>query len=141
MSGIIFLVLRGLMAVVLYAFLSWALYTIWHDLRTQTDLIRARKIPKITLSVTNTLEDQPHTFEASEILVGRSQTCTYQVPNETVSSAHARLSYHHNQWWAEDLKSTNGTYLNDERIYIPTVVISGDDLRCGQVNISVNIEE
>jgi pSer/pThr/pTyr-binding forkhead associated (FHA) protein len=141
MSGILYLILRGLLAAVLYAFLIWALYTIWQDLRTQTTMIRSRKIPAITLAVTNTLDDQSLTFITSEVLVGRSTASTYQVRNETVSSNHARLSYHSNQWWVEDLRSTNGTFLNDERIYTPTVIINGDDLRCGQVNIQVNIEQ
>jgi pSer/pThr/pTyr-binding forkhead associated (FHA) protein len=104
-------------------------------------MIRSRKIPAITLAVTNTLDDQSQAFIASEILIGRSPSSTYQVRNETVSSSHARLSYHSNQWWVEDLRSTNGTFLNDERIYTPTVIINGDDLRCGQVNIQVNIEQ
>lgn len=141
MSGILYLILRGLLAVVLYAFLIWALHTVWQDLRTQTTMIRSRKIPTITLAVTNTLEDQSLSFVTSEILIGRSSSSTYQVANETVSSSHARLSYHANQWWVEDLRSTNGTFLNDERIYTPTVIINGDDLRCGQVNIQVNIEQ
>jgi pSer/pThr/pTyr-binding forkhead associated (FHA) protein len=141
MSGLLYLILRGLLAAVLYAFLIWALYTIWQDLRTQTSMIRSRKIPAITLAVTNTLEDQSLSFVASEVLIGRSPSSTYQVRNETVSSNHARLSYHSNQWWVEDLRSTNGTFLNDERIYTPTVIINGDDLRCGQVNIQVNIEQ
>ncbi len=75
------------------------------------------------------------------MIIGRSPNSDYPIANETVSARHARLSYHHNQWWVEDLNSTNGTYLNDERLTFPTVIISGDDLRCGRVNLSIQIEE
>jgi pSer/pThr/pTyr-binding forkhead associated (FHA) protein len=141
MTGIFVLILRILLAAALYAFLFWAVYTIYRDLRIQTELLQARKTPALTLMVTNTLEDQTTLFSVPEIVIGRSPACNYNVQNETVSSMHARLSYHHEQWWAEDLHSTNGTFLNDERISTPAVVMNGDDLRCGQVNIRIQIEE
>jgi pSer/pThr/pTyr-binding forkhead associated (FHA) protein len=61
--------------------------------------------------------------------------------DDTVSARHARLSYHHNQWWVEDLQSRNGTYLNDERVSVPTVIVSGDELRYGQVATLIEIDE
>lgn len=141
MSGILVLVLRVLLALALYGFLGYILYTIWHDLRATSSLLKTRIIPAITLSVTNTLEDQTQAFAIPEILIGRSSSCTYIIRNDTVSSNHARMSYHHDQWWVEDLKSTNGTFINDERIHTPTVIINGDDLRCGQVSVKINLEE
>jgi pSer/pThr/pTyr-binding forkhead associated (FHA) protein len=49
------------------------------------------------------------------------------------------LSYHHNQWWLEDLGSTNGTLLNQEKLTIPTVVISGDEFRCGETRFTITL--
>ena len=141
MSAIIVLVLRFLMALSLYGFLAWALYTIWRDLSTQTALLQSRKTPAITLAVTNMLDEEPASFSIPEIIIGRSPTSAYIIQNETVSSNHARLSFHHNQWWVEDLHSTNGTFVNDEKVASPTVMMSGDDLRCGQVTLRVQIEE
>jgi len=141
MSAILILAVRVLMAICLYAFLAWALYTIWQDLRAQTAILQSRKIPAISMSVTNMLDDQAASFSIPEIILGRSPASTYIIHNETVSSAHARLAYHHEQWWIEDLRSTNGTFLNDEKISTPTVIMSGDELRCGQVNIQIQIED
>lgn len=141
MSGVLVLILRVLLAVALYAFLIWAVYTIYRDLRIQAALLQTRKTPSLTLAVTNTLEDQTALFSVPEVVIGRSPACNYNIQNETVSSMHARLSYHHNQWWVEDLRSTNGTFINDERISTPAVVMSGDDLRCGQVNIQIKIDD
>jgi len=142
MSGIILLVLRILLSAALYAFLGWAVITIWRDLRAQGQSISAPAIPALSLSA---LEQERggemRPVEAPEVIIGRSASSDHPISDETVSARHARLSYHHNQWWVEDLKSTNGTYLNDERVNVPTVMVSGDELRCGQVRMLVAIEE
>jgi pSer/pThr/pTyr-binding forkhead associated (FHA) protein len=93
------------------------------------------------MAVTNMLEDQTTSFSVPEIIIGRSPASSYIIHNETVSSAHARLAYHHEQWWVEDLRSTNGSFLNEERISTPTVIMNGDELRCGQVNIHIQIDD
>lgn len=141
MSGIVFLILRILLALTLYAFLSWAVLMIWRDLRVQGRMISAPLIPLITFSPVGGGSDPPRTMDTAEIYIGRSPNSDYPLSDETVSARHARLSYHHNQWWVEDLKSTNGTFLNDERVTIPTVIVSGDELRCGQVRLNINIDE
>jgi pSer/pThr/pTyr-binding forkhead associated (FHA) protein len=41
------------------------------------------------------------------------------------------LSYHHNQWWLEDLNSANGIQLNQGKLSMPTVVMSDDEFICG----------
>jgi hypothetical protein len=139
MSGIIVLVLRILLAVLLYGFLGWALFTLWRDLRTQSQLLSKPHIPPLTISGQG--EDNPHSFDIPEIIVGRSNNSDYPIQNDTVSARHARLSYHHHQWWVEDMNSMNGTYLNDERVSVATVIVSGDELRCGRVSVMLNIEE
>jgi len=133
MSAPFVLALRLLLALSLYAFLGWTLLTIWRELHAQGSMLAARKIPGITLSVQ--LTDKPttqHYFTQSEILLGRDPHCDVPLLDDTVSMRHARLSYHHGQWWLEDLASTNGTRLNNETLSIPTVIIGGDHILCGK---------
>ena len=140
MSAPFVLALRVLLAVCLYAFLGWTLLTIWRELRTQGTLLAARKIPGIGLNML--LGDQAPVqryFTQSEILLGRDAHCDMSLPDDTVSIRHARLAYHHGQWWLEDLGSTNGTRLNKAEVTIPTVVISGDKIDCGKVTITINL--
>jgi pSer/pThr/pTyr-binding forkhead associated (FHA) protein len=140
MSAPFVLALRVLLALSLYAFLGWALFTIWYELRTHGTLLAARKIPGINLNIQ--IGDQPpsqHYFTQSEILLGRDSHCDLPVPDDTVSVRHARLSYHHGQWWLEDLGSTNGTRLNSYKVSIPTVVINGDFVECGKVSIAIGL--
>ncbi len=139
MSGIVVLVLRILLAVLLYSFLGWALVTIWRDLRMQGQLLSKPVIPELVINKDG--EEESQSFDLPEITIGRSPNNEYSIANDTVSARHARLSYHHNQWWAEDLNSTNGTFLNDERLTFPTVIASGDELRCGKVSLMIRIEE
>lgn len=135
------LIVRILLAGALFAFLLWALATIYNEMRTRMTILQTRKTPAITLAITNTLEDQTASFTTPEVIIGRSMACNFIVNNETVSSQHARLTYHHEQWWVEDMGSTNGTFINEERVTMPAVVMNEDDLRCGQVNIQLLIEE
>jgi pSer/pThr/pTyr-binding forkhead associated (FHA) protein len=141
MTGVVVLILRILLTLCLYGFLIWAVITLWRDLRDQGQQLSAPFIPNLTLALLETAEAQPLSFQAAEIAIGRSQSSDYPLADDTVSARHARLRYHHNQWWIEDLKSTNGTFLNDERVSVPTVVVSGDELRCGQVNLLISIAE
>jgi pSer/pThr/pTyr-binding forkhead associated (FHA) protein len=139
-SGPVLLVLRFLLALGLYAFLAWAFLNLWRDLRQQSALLATRRVPPISLTIASA--DQPpqvRHFKQPEITIGRDPACECPLDEETVSTRHARLSYHHGQWWLEDLDSTNGTLLNQERLSTPTVVISGDEIGCGNARLTVTL--
>jgi pSer/pThr/pTyr-binding forkhead associated (FHA) protein len=140
MSGPVVLFLRLLLTVSLYAFLVWAFSNLWRDIKLQSALLAVRKIPPISLTLS--LPGQVpliRRFIQAEVNIGRDPACELPVDDEAVSARHARLSYHHNQWWLEDLNSTNGTLLNQEKLAIPTVVISGDEFRCGSTLFTVSL--
>ncbi len=138
MTAIIVLILRVFLALALYIFLGWAVFTIWRELRAQSVLVSTQRIPPIMISWVNpngeTINQQ---FSNPEVIIGRDPSCELAVSDEMVSARHARLSYHSNQWWAEDLQSTNGTFLNDERVYTATVLIDGDELHCGMLYFQI----
>lgn len=139
MTGVIVLFLRILAIALLYGFLGWALYTIWSELRFATVNLSARQTPEIKITNLDADDIVGKIFHTNEIIIGRDNNCDFILSDEIVSARHTRLSYHHKQWWVEDLQSTNGTYLNEERIYTSTVIISGDELRCGKINLLITI--
>lgn len=139
MSGFIVLFLRLALAVTLYAFLIWALYTLWRDFRAQTQLVSGREIPVLVLALDQDEGTMDVKFTQPEVIIGRDPSSAFPINDETVSAHHARLSYHKKQWWLEDLHSTNGSFLNDERILSTVVVTSGDIVRCGQAEILVTV--
>jgi pSer/pThr/pTyr-binding forkhead associated (FHA) protein len=139
MSAIIFLVLRILLAVVLYGFLGMAFYTLWRDMKQQGQLFAARQpTPLIITSLADSLA-LTRRFSKPEIILGRELACDLQLDDQTVSLRHARLSYRQNQWWLEDMASTNGTYLNGEVVTAPVVITQGDEIRLGQVGVKISI--
>lgn len=140
MSGLIALALRLLLALALYAFLAWALWTLWRDIRREADRVVSRRAPGISLAVQKAGQlTAVKYFIQPEINMGRDPACDIPVIDETVSARHARLVFHHSQWWLEDLNSTNGTRLNQTRVTTPTVLTSGDEIDLGQVRVTVNI--
>jgi pSer/pThr/pTyr-binding forkhead associated (FHA) protein len=140
MSGPVVLVLRLLLTVSLYAFLVWAFMSLWRDIKLQSSIMAARFIPPINLTFArdNQISQMRH-FVQAEVTIGRDPACEFPVEDDAISARHARLSYHHNQWWLEDLGSTNGTLINHEKLAIPTVVISGDEFRCGGTSITITL--
>ena len=140
MSGPVVFVLRLLLTASLYAFLAWALTCLWRDIRLQSALLATRKIPPISLTLARDGQVvHIRRFIQAEVTIGRDPACECPVEDEAVSARHARLSFHHNQWWLEDLDSTNGTTLNQEKLGLPTVVISGDEFGCGSTLFTISL--
>ncbi len=64
------------------------------------------------------------------ILVGRSSEAT-PLTDYTVSRRHAELKRSGRSWMLDDLRSANGTYLNEKRLERPTRLKDGDKIRMG----------
>jgi pSer/pThr/pTyr-binding forkhead associated (FHA) protein len=141
MSGIVLLILRILMAASLYAFLGLALYLLWRDLQQQSRQFTSTQPPVLTLIRSNDEEPVPYRFTVPEFIIGRDPACDFVLEDSTVSAEHSRLSFRQGHWWVEDLRSTNGTYLNDEPISAPLVITNGDEIRCGQVVLTIIVGE
>jgi len=142
MSAVLLLGLRILSAAALYGFIGWTLYLLWHSLQRETDFLSSRKVPPLSLTIhTSGESSQILHFSQSDIVIGRDPECDILIDDATASARHARLTYHHNQWWLEDLQSTNGTRLNGETVQTTTIVVNGDTIQCGQTVISVKLEE
>lgn len=141
LSASILLALRLLMALALYGFLGWCFLTMWRDLQQQAQSASKQHVPPllITLQGANGTSEELR-FTAPEIIIGRHPSCEWVLQNETVSSRHARLVYHHDQWWLEDLDSRNGTFLNNQPLNAPAVLTDQDIIRCGQVSFSLAFE-
>jgi pSer/pThr/pTyr-binding forkhead associated (FHA) protein len=140
MSGPIVLVLRALLAVSLYAFLAWALFSLWRDIKQQGDLLATRRTPPITVSINHgDAGTQVRHFVQPEVTIGRDPACECPVEDDAISARHARLSYHHNHWWLEDLNSTNGVQLNQDKLITPTVVITDDEFSCGDTRFIISL--
>ncbi len=139
--GLLLVGLRVLAVLALYAFLVGALLTLWRDLvKHQANTLRP-PVAEIKIAFADHARFGEHVFQQPKITLGRAPNCDCMIDNGTVSTEHARLSYHHSQWWLEDLSSRNGTFLNQTRIEVPTVIIDGDEIRCGEVEFTFSVEQ
>jgi pSer/pThr/pTyr-binding forkhead associated (FHA) protein len=66
------------------------------------------------------------------VTFGRGSDCTMPLGDEYVSTQHARLVLHDGQWYVEDLGSTNGTYVGNERLTRPSPVGARSRVRLGK---------
>ncbi len=64
-------------------------------------------------------------------VIGRGRDCDLDLAREQVSRQHARIEGTHGSLIIEDLGSTNGTFVNLERITTPVPVIPGDRIHLG----------
>lgn len=142
MIATLVLLLRLLLAVALYAFLGWALWNLLREFKQQGDKLAKQKKPIISISSKIDKEKESvRPFAQPQIMIGRDTNCDLSVMDEALSAHHARLTHHHGQWWLEDLNSTNGTFLNGEKLTTPAVVITGDLFKCGNTVFGIQVED
>jgi two-component system, cell cycle response regulator len=70
-------------------------------------------------------------LEGASYIIGRDTDADLVVPRSAVSRQHGRLFRdEQSQWWVEDLKSTNGTFVNEQRVTAVRLA-EGDLVRFG----------
>lgn len=74
---------------------------------------------------------------SSAALLGRAPTCSLVLDDDYASNKHARIFPQQGGWWVEDLGSTNGTYVDGERITAPVELTPGRQVRIGQTVIEL----
>jgi pSer/pThr/pTyr-binding forkhead associated (FHA) protein len=71
------------------------------------------------------------------VTLGRGDDCTLVLADDYASNHHARLILTDQGWTVEDLGSTNGTYLDKERITRPTRVPLNTPIRIGTTSMEL----
>jgi hypothetical protein len=66
------------------------------------------------------------------LLIGRGTDAAIRLDDDYVSTRHARIVASGDQWFVEDLGSTNGTYVGSRRITQPTALGLGSQVRIGK---------
>jgi pSer/pThr/pTyr-binding forkhead associated (FHA) protein len=93
-----------------------------------------------TLKLSNMFDNSSKLFSSPEIYIGRDGNANFIVNDDSVSNIHNRIFWKEHAFWIEDLNSTNGTFLNDEKLVSPVTLYSGDIIKCGTIEIEVEIE-
>jgi pSer/pThr/pTyr-binding forkhead associated (FHA) protein len=92
----------------------------------------ARGAPQRLLVTGGSLAGTSIGLADQQITIGRANDATLVLSDDYASSRHARLFPQNGQWIVEDLGSTNGTYLDRQKVTQPTPVPSGVPIRIGK---------
>ncbi len=97
---------------------------------------RAKGMPT-TLRITQGKQAGLTMALGESLLIGRSADCQLILDDDYTSTRHARIYATPRGPMVEDLGSTNGTYLNNERIAAPIPFTTNDTLRIGRTLLVV----
>jgi hypothetical protein len=145
---LLLLLLRLLLAAVLYLFLGAVLYFLWRNLRRSQEVesVAPRRYGQLVVVEVPEEEETQEALPVGATLplqpvtsLGRSVINTVIIPDVYASAEHALLTYRGGQWWLEDRGSRNGTTLNAAVINGPTVVSAGDIVGIGRVQMKLEI--
>ncbi len=139
--SIFLLIIRLLMIAALYAFIGWTVYTLWIEVYRRQENHENFSIPPLKVKYTDEQGEKIQFITQPLAFIGREPGCDIIILDHSVSSRQARLSYHQNQWWVEDLNSTNGTFLNRDLLTQPAVLITDDLISCGSADLIIKIEK
>ena len=141
--------LKYLFLIVLYIFVFRAVRAVYMELRPATARRAAparspapspskspkgkgKKIPTRASVVEGTAHKGKSFSLANELTIGRADKCSLVLDDAYVSQMHARIYPRGEQVVVEDLGSTNGTYLNRQRLTSPAELQRGDQVKIGK---------
>lgn len=88
----------------------------------------SRLAPRLVIQ-NGPLQGQEYIIRKSTTLLGRDETCDITLADQLVSRRHCHLTWDGVYCAVEDLRSTNGTFVNDQRLVEPHILRSGDAIR------------
>ena len=133
--GIVFIIL-------LYVIIYYALKIMYKDVKTGG---KARNnssgirygIEVIQTGVNSTLEQGSVVPIRGIITLGRKPENTIVLTEPFVSGNHAKIYAKNNNLYVEDLNSTNGIYVNDEKVEGKIKLTTGDEIKIGSAIFTV----
>jgi len=76
-------------------------------------------------------------LDDAPLLIGRGSDAAIRLDDDYVSTRHARIAMSNEQWFVEDLGSTNGTYIGSQRLSQPTTLQLGSKVRIGKTTLEL----
>ena len=73
----------------------------------------------------------------ASMVIGRAPEAELRLDDTFASSQHARIFGRNGSWYVEDLGSTNGTFVNEQKLMGPAMIQPGDSIRIGQTTMEI----
>ena len=96
-----------------------------------------RSGPKALIVTGGALAGTRIALDGRPIMLGRADDSTLVLDDDYASTRHARILQSGDDWYVEDLGSTNGTYLDRNKVSGPTRVPPGTPIRIGKTVIEL----
>ena len=146
--AIISSVTKYIFIIIIYIFIYAIIKMIFLDIRKINKSDQARAVPKgvsylelvtkkskLYFNVENV-----YLLNKSVMVIGRNPACDIFIDDLYMSSKHAQLWTKGGEWYLGDMGSTNGTFVNGERLDRRAVALdSGDRIRVGQLEFTAVI--
>ncbi len=85
---------------------------------------------------------QKFALRNNKVKIGRDPSNQVVIPDDTFTSRHhAWITFEENDFWLEDLGSTNGTLLNGHPVVKRQVLSAGDKIRVGHTELTFEVEK
>lgn len=128
-------ILKYIFVFVVFYFIYSIIRIIYYDVRTT---LKKEQESNTYLNLININDGfsfmvQEYYFLGEDNTIGRDERNTISINDRYLSKFHARILQDEDMYFLEDLKSANGTYLNDERIIDAIELKSGDIIRIGSL--------
>ena len=75
--------------------------------------------------------------DGTPLLIGRGPDAAIRLDDDYVSTRHARIGVSGDTWYVEDLGSTNGTYIGNQRLTQATAIQLGTQVRIGKTTLEL----
>ena len=79
-------------------------------------------------------------IDKKEITLGRDPESDIYLPSSMASRHHALIYVRNSQVYVEDLRSSNGTFVRDQKVVMPVLITPEDPVKMGDVNLKVIYE-
>ncbi|HEU0168191.1 MAG TPA: FHA domain-containing protein [Chloroflexota bacterium] len=142
---VLLFLLRVAFLVLLYVFLIAVVRVAWGGLRRTAEAREAVAAPSslvrlLVLAAHDGLANRAFDLWSSATL-GRAPDNTIVLPDGSVSAHHAAVRQQSGQWFIEDLRSTNGTAVNDNWVSGSAPLYPGDTIRLGEVVLRLEVDD
>ncbi|MDQ3448609.1 MAG: FHA domain-containing protein [Chloroflexota bacterium] len=129
-------IVRITFVILLYLFFAALLRVLWRDLRT-TVATSGRSLGRLVVVASPEGRPTPGASIPLDAItsLGRDVNNSITVEDSFVSAEHALLTFRGRAWYLEDRGSTNGTYVNGQRVAGVAPLGYGDEVQLGQVRL------
>jgi pSer/pThr/pTyr-binding forkhead associated (FHA) protein len=98
----------------------------------------ARSTPRALIVTEGPNAGQTVPLDGAPLLIGRGTDAALRLDDDDyVSTRHARIATNGEQWFVEDLGSTNGTFLGSQRVTAPVPIGVGTPVRVGKTVVEL----